>query len=109
MRNYSNIYEDRWSEWRPFPDPKKGEYICAPFGPGVYQLRNIKIGEFILFGCGNNVAYRMSTLLPKPYGASGRNNNSKKMYVAENLSYVEYRTIYLLANEIGPKVSASPF
>lgn len=28
-----------WSQWLPFPDPSQKGVICAPFGPGVYQLK----------------------------------------------------------------------
>lgn len=31
-----------WSDWRKFPDPRKGEYLLVPFGSGVYQLKNTK-------------------------------------------------------------------
>ncbi len=31
-----------WSEWRNFPDPRRGEHLNAPFGHGLYQLLNIK-------------------------------------------------------------------
>jgi hypothetical protein len=25
-----------WSEWRPFPDPRQGGMLTAPFGAGCY-------------------------------------------------------------------------
>jgi len=36
---------DQWSEWRRFPDPRKLEFLIAPFGPGCYELRD---GEQLL-------------------------------------------------------------
>ena len=81
-----------WSKWRRFPDPRKHEYIVAPFGWGIYQLRNVVTGEFVCFGKGNNVAYRMTSLLPEPYGAGKRNNKEKRNYILEHLCDVEYRT-----------------
>ena len=24
----------KWTDWKPFPDPTKGDFIIAPFGPG---------------------------------------------------------------------------
>lgn len=88
-----------WSEWRNFPDPRKGDYLIAPLGYGLYQLKNIKSNEFILFGIGNNCAYRFSSLLPRPYGQGTRNNNFKRDYVLENISNIQYRTISFLSKE----------
>jgi hypothetical protein len=31
---------NEWSEWHRFPDPRKGELLIAPFGPGCYELRH---------------------------------------------------------------------
>ena len=81
-----------WSSWKAFPDPRKAEYLHAPFGPGVYELRNTRTCEFVLFGKSKNVAYRMSSLLPPPYGAPGRNNKEKQNYVSDHLADIEYRT-----------------
>ncbi|HMQ00096.1 MAG TPA: hypothetical protein PKC24_09960 [Cyclobacteriaceae bacterium] len=81
------------TEWRKFPNPEKGEYICAPFGMGVYQLRNAETGELILFGSGNNIAFRMTSLLPPPLGQGTRNNEAKREYVKKFLSNIEYRTV----------------
>ena len=80
-----------WTEWRPFPDPREGGLLVAPFGPGVYVLRNIKDGVYVLFGKGNNCAHRMSSLLPKPLGCGNRSNDKKRNYILENIKYIEYR------------------
>ncbi len=82
-----------WSPWRTFPDPREQAYLYAPFGPGVYELRNSQTGELVLFGRGQNLAYRMTSLLPKPYGAGTRNNADKRKFVLEHLANIEYRTI----------------
>ncbi len=91
-----DIEEINWSEWKSFPNPQMGNNLCAPFAYGIYQLKNRDTGEFILFGRGNNCAHRMSSLLPKPIGASGRNAEDKKKYVQDNLSLIDYRTIPFL-------------
>lgn len=85
------LYCSGWSEWKKFPNPLKGEYLCAPFGPGVYQLRNCKTGEFVLFGKGKNVAYRMSSL--HKLGSGKRDNKEKVNYVNNNIDGIIYRTI----------------
>jgi hypothetical protein len=81
-----------WSEWRPFPDPRKKGILIAPFGAGCYELRH-RDERLILFGTGQNLAYRMSSLLPAPYGAGTRNNADKRAYVLKHLDDIEYRTI----------------
>ena len=95
----NNNQKYKWTEWNRFPDPRKGEYLFAPFGLGVYQLRNSKTNEFILFGSGKNLAYRMSSLLPKPYGQGTRNNEGKRQYVLNNIKDIEYRTVAFISQE----------
>jgi hypothetical protein len=81
----------RWSDWLPFPDPRKSDLLVAPFGAGVYELRNRKTNELVLRGMGANCAHRMSSLLPKPLGQGTRNNAAKRRYVLAHLRDVEYR------------------
>lgn len=92
MDSYSIIESLGWTKWLKFPNPIKGEYLYAPFGSGVYQLR-LKSGELVLFGKGKNVAYRMSSLLPPPFGAGTRKNEDKRDYVKEHIEKIEYRTL----------------
>lgn len=82
----------QWSEWLPFPDPRSQGFICAPFGPGVYELRRSDTKEAVLRGQGGNCAYRMASLLPRPLGAGTRNNEVKRAYVLANIPVIEYRT-----------------
>lgn len=50
-----------WSPWRPFPDPRTGGLLQAPFGPGIYELRLAPPdGALVLVGIGANLAARMS-------------------------------------------------
>jgi len=81
-----------WTDWEPFPDPRKAEYLRAPFGPGVYELRLRASGEHLLVGSGKCCACRMSSLLPAPLGQGTRNNAEKRACVLESLPNVEYRT-----------------
>lgn len=85
-RNY------QWSDWKTFPNPEKKGYIFAPFGAGVYQVRNNITQEYILFGESKNLAYRMTSLLPRPLGAGTRKASDKREYIIENLQDIEYRT-----------------
>ena len=100
MEDFATLYNTGWSEWRPFPNPEKGEYLYAPFGPGVYQLRNRKTGQYVLFGRSKNVAWRMSSLLPKPYGRGTRDNSDKRENVRNNIDDIEYRTIAIDSKKI---------
>ena len=80
-----------WTNWRRFPDPRENEFLHAPFGPGVYELRRSDTKQPILVGMGRNCAYRMSSLLPNPLGAGTRNNSRKREYVVSNLDAIQYR------------------
>jgi hypothetical protein len=87
----------KWSNWKPFPDPAKGAFIVAPFGPGCYELRLTGSGKLVLFESAGHVAYRMCSLLPS--GAGTRNNAGKRAYVGAHLSQIEYRVIALASRE----------
>ena len=100
MKDFEALYKTGWSEWRAFPNPEKKEYLYAPFGPGVYQLRNKKTGVFVLFGTGGHLAQRMTSLLPEPYGKGTRRNTDKRNYVWDNIDDVEYRTIALESDKL---------
>jgi hypothetical protein len=78
-------------DWMPFPDPRKCGFLHAPFGPGVYQIRNRKTGEYVMFGCGGKCAYRMTSLLPKPLGAGTRKNGNKAKYMLDHIGDLDYR------------------
>lgn len=82
-----------WTEFSPFPSPLQQAYLHAPFGAGVYELKNVKTKELVYVGEGANAAYRMSSLLPEPHGAGTRNNSRLRNYIFENLSDVHYRTM----------------
>ena len=93
MEELKEKYTREWNEWKKFPDPRKGEYLYAPFGCGVYQLKNTRTCEFVLFGKSKYVAKRMTSLLPSPLGVGTRNNEAKRDYVLENIEDIVYRTI----------------
>lgn len=80
-----------WSEWHAFPDPRQFGILVAPFGPGVYELRNSD--ALVYCGSGGNVALRMSSLLPPPLGSGNRNNAKLRDYILQNVQDIEYRTL----------------
>ena len=83
-----------WSPWRPFPDPQRRSYLCAPFGWGVYDLRLRSTRQPIYCGKGDSVALRMVSLLPGEAGGHGtRNNRALRAFVHDHLSDLEYRTV----------------
>ena len=82
---------DAWSKWLPFPDPRNLDYISAPFGPGVYELRRSDTKKCIIRGKGKNCALRMSSLLPPPLGQGTRKNENKRNYTLKHIKKIEYR------------------
>jgi hypothetical protein len=85
--------KNNWTEFSPFPSPLHQGYLHAPFGAGVYELKNVKTNKLVYVGEGGHVAYRMSSLLPEPNGKGTRNNSKVRQYISENLSDIHYRTL----------------
>jgi excinuclease UvrABC nuclease subunit len=82
----------KWCDWKPMPGPTECRNIIGPEGPGVYQIRNKKTGQYIQFGESQNCRKRMKSFFPKPYGAGTRNNEMKRNYILTNWKVLEYRT-----------------
>jgi hypothetical protein len=86
------INKNSWTEFSPFPSPLQRGYLLAPFGAGVYELKNVKTKELVYIGEGNHVALRMTSLLPTPFGEGTRNNLPLRSYIIENINDIHYRT-----------------
>ncbi len=82
-----------WTNWKELPSPDRCRGIEAPYGAGVYQLRNSKTDELVLFGLSVSCRKRMKSLYPKPYGIGTRNNSDKREYVLNNWKNIQYRTL----------------
>jgi len=50
---------NEWTKWAPFPDPRKKQFLVAPLGPGVYELRLKGTGKPVLVGVGRRCALRI--------------------------------------------------
>lgn len=88
-----------WTLWQPMPQPECCRTIIAPTGPGVYQVRNSKSHQLILFGIGKQCQKRMKSLYPAPYGVGTRNNSDKRDFILKHWSSLEYRTISTATRE----------
>jgi excinuclease UvrABC nuclease subunit len=82
-----------WTDFSPFPSPLQNGYLNAPFGEGVYELKNYRTNQLVYVGESKNVANRMSSLLPKPMGTGTRNNLDLRNYNLQNLQDLYYRTL----------------
>ena len=49
-------------------------------------------------GTSEHIAYRMTSLLPEPFGAGTRKNYDKRNYVLNNIQDIEYRTMSFIDN-----------
>jgi len=96
--------QDPWSDWQAFPDPENGDFLHAPFGPGVYELRRSDTHELILVGMSKNCAYRVTSLLSKPLGAGTRNNSAKIQYVTNHRGKVQYRCLACVTSADARKI-----
>lgn len=66
---------DDWTEWRPLPDPRRGDHLSVPLGSGVYELP-LRVSKELILSCkGSSCAFRMSSLLPAPLGRGTRRNS----------------------------------
>ena len=98
-----NIEELNWSSWKPLPNPLQSnqrfsllimQHVRNPLKPGLYQLKNKKTNEYVLFGIGKEIGKRMKSLIPKEHGGVGRRDNYiKREYVWENIDSIKFRSI----------------
>lgn len=61
-----------WSNWKRFPNALSGDFVEAPIGPGVYEVRHTNTGELIAFGHAGNVANAIAELKVDGGGAWAR-------------------------------------
>lgn len=56
----------RWTEWKQFPRPDRGELVEAPIGPGIYEVRELASGALFTFGAADSVATALAALANPP-------------------------------------------
>src|SRR4029078_11560958 len=59
-RHYAMI--SKWSEWKRYPRPGRGENIEAPITPGIYEVRVAGSGALHSFEAVDNVAQALAML-----------------------------------------------
>src|SRR3954469_15373262 len=52
----------KWSEWKRYPRPGRGENIEAPITPGIYEVRIAGSGALHSFDAVDNVAQALAML-----------------------------------------------
>jgi len=52
----------RWTQWKRFPRPDRGEHVEAPIGPGIYEVREAGNGALVTFGAADSVAQALVSL-----------------------------------------------
>ena len=75
----------KWSEWKRYPRPGRGENIEAPITPGIYEVRVAGSGALHSFEAVENVAVALSQLQVGSRSWFGRRD-------AASLPDLEYRT-----------------
>ncbi len=93
-----------WTNWIKFPAPQRIRDIRGPKGPGIYQIKNEKTDELILFGIGGECQERMKSLMPAPYGSGTRNADDKREYVLEHYKVLVYRFIATKTRDEAAKI-----
>lgn len=100
----NTTFDIKWTQWKAMPSPENYKLIEGPTGAGVYQIRNIKTGEYIQFGESVTCQKRMKSLFPKPYGVGTRKNESKRICVLNNWKDLEHRTASTINKEEAVKI-----
>jgi len=77
---------DQWTAWKKFPEPRRGEHLDAPVGPGVYELRRASTGEMLGFGHSANVAATLTRRMQPSWWR-------RLVGAAPDVRDVEYRTM----------------
>jgi hypothetical protein len=75
----------KWSEWKRYPRPGRGENIEAPITPGIYEVRVAGSGALHSFEAVENVAVALAQLQVGSRSWFGRRD-------AASLPDLEYRT-----------------
>ena len=75
----------KWSEWKRYPRPGRGENIEAPISPGLYEVRVAGTGALHSFEAVENVAQALAMLQVGSRSWFGRRD-------ATALPDLEYRT-----------------
>lgn len=80
-----------WSTWKRFPNAQSGDFVEAPIGPGVYEVRHSDTGELIAFGHAGNVANAIADLK-----VDGGGSSWSRIFRRDNpmpqVNSLEYRT-----------------
>jgi hypothetical protein len=81
--------EKHWSGWKKFPEPRRGEHLDAPVGPGLYELRCAVTGKLIAFGHSSHVATTLSQRVP----SQNRWHRLFHRQAQDGVRLLEYRTL----------------
>ena len=55
-----------WTSWKRLPNAERGEYVEAPIGPGIYEVRDVATGDLAAFDASTNVAHALAALRKPP-------------------------------------------
>jgi len=80
-----------WTGWKRFTDAHGAEFVDAPAGPGVYEVRHTLTGRVVAFGHARNVASALDEL--KRNGGIGTFARLfRRQLPVSRISDLEYRT-----------------
>ena len=80
-----------WSTWNTFHNATRGDFVEAPIGPGVYEVRHAPTGALIAFGHSGNVAGALADIKVDG-GEGGWKSLFRKALPKPNVMELEYRT-----------------
>src|SRR3954451_16684251 len=79
-----------WTGWKRFTDAQGAEFVDAPAGPGVYEVRHTLTGRVVAFGHARNVSAALDELR-RNGGVGTFARLFRRQLPASRVSDLEYR------------------
>ena len=83
----SGKMEERWTKWRSFQSTQYGNFVEAPVGPGIYEIRRSPNNEPLALACSPNLAHSLATFVERGKGNQRLFFKRRTPYMPNELEY----------------------
>lgn len=98
--------DEAWSDWLPFPNPRKGSLLVAPIGPRAFEIRQVSTQQALMLATANSVSGRMSGLLPADMKRVRCDYRSRRQYLVGHVDDLQYRVMSAVSRGEAARVLA---